>query len=432
MYPRSPALLAAFYHRQLQQDLIPFWDKAWDSEVGGVFTCFCNDGSRLLSTDKYVWSQGRFLWLLSHRMAMVDHGLLDGPRDALLEQARLTCGFLLQHALLDPPAAGCAFLLSREGEKKESIPGKGFHTSFYADCFVILGLAEYARVTGLSAPLEHAFALYRRTIADIEAGCVVSEPYPIPPRCISQSVPMILCDVSYGLAQACVALSDQRQMESLAESLGFARTILSVHYDQEQGLLHEIVPLDERDMDTLVARHVNPGHAIESMWFCGRTVAAAEAAGLLSAQEMEELGFRAARVVERSIAIGWDPEYGGLLRFCDREGGSPQGRLLDCPYERQLVDTWDAKLWWVHSEALYSTLFYYSSTGDSRFWNIHQLVADYIFSTFPNTDRQIGEWVQIRDRQGLPIERVMALPVKDPYHIMRDFLLILELLCTDR
>ena len=331
---------------------MPFWDKAWDSELGGVYTCFSNDGSQLLGTDKYVWSQGRFLWLLSHRVAMVDQGLLAGARDALLEQARLTCGFLLQHAFLEPPECGCAFLLSREGEKKESIPGKGFHTSFYVDCFVILGLAEYARVTGLTVPLEHAFALYQRTMTDIEAGRVVSEPYPIPPGFVSQSVPMILCDVSYGLAQACAAFSDQRQMRLLTESLNFARTILTTHYDQERGFLREIVPLDGNDMDTLVARHVNPGHAIESMWFCGRAVQAAEVAGLLPAQEARELIHRAALVVERNIAIAWDAVYGGLLRFCDREGGPPRGRLLDCPYERQLVDTWDAKLWWVHSEAL--------------------------------------------------------------------------------
>jgi mannose/cellobiose epimerase-like protein (N-acyl-D-glucosamine 2-epimerase family) len=46
MYPQSPASLTAFYRGQLEKDIVMFWDKAWDSELGGVYTCFCNDGSR--------------------------------------------------------------------------------------------------------------------------------------------------------------------------------------------------------------------------------------------------------------------------------------------------------------------------------------------------------------------------------------------------
>ena len=53
------------------------------------------------------------------------------------------------------------------------------------------------------------------------------------------------------------------------------------------------------------------------------------------------------------------------------------------------------------------------------------MAFDYSFSTFPSTNN--GEWVQIRDRKGEPIDKVVALPVKDPFHIMRDFLKIIKL-----
>jgi hypothetical protein len=46
----------------------------------------------------------------------------------------------------------------------------------------------------------------------------------------------------------------------------------------------------------------------------------------------------------------------------------------------------------------------------------------------PHPDGEVGEWIQIRDRQSMPVETVVALPVKDPYHILRNVLLILELL----
>ena len=38
------------------------------------------------------------------------------------------------------------------------------------------------------------------------------------------------------------------------------------------------------------------------------------------------------------------------------------------------------------------------------------------------------EWIQIRTREGYPQEKVVALPVKDPYHIIRNVILIIELL----
>jgi len=53
---------------------------------------------------------------------------------------------------------------------------------------------------------------------------------------------------------------------------------------------------------------------------------------------------------------------------------------------------------------------------------------EYVFRTFPNPDKAIGEWIQIRDRQGRPVEKTVALPVKDPFHILRNVLLIIELL----
>ena len=98
------------------------------------------------------------------------------------------------------------------------------------------------------------------------------------------------------------------------------------------------------------------------------------------------------------------------------------------PYEELILDTWDLKLWWPHSEALYSTLLAYRLTGDDQLYSLFHQVHEYVFQTFPNPDSQIGEWIQIRDRQGLPLEKFVALPVKDPYHVLQDVLLIVELL----
>ena len=55
-----------FYLSQLYEKILPFWEKyAPDREYGGYFTCFSGNGGQLVSRDKYIWSQGRMLWVLS-------------------------------------------------------------------------------------------------------------------------------------------------------------------------------------------------------------------------------------------------------------------------------------------------------------------------------------------------------------------------------
>ena len=84
------------------------------------------------------------------------------------------------------------------------------------------------------------------------------------------------------------------------------------------------------------------------------------------------------------------------------------------------------KLWWPHSEILYTCLLLYKLTGDEKFNKIYTQSFDYIFKTFPNTE--LGEWIQIRTRDGKQADKLVALPVKDPFHILRNFIKITELL----
>ncbi|HCG36575.1 MAG TPA: hypothetical protein DER23_09570, partial [Clostridiales bacterium] len=79
-------------------------------------------------------------------------------------------------------------------------------------------------------------------------------------------------------------------------------------------------------------------------------------------------------------------------------------------------------------EALHITLLCFVRSGDDSFLTWHDQVFEYTFSIFPNPDREVREWIQIRDRKGKPQNKVVALPVKDPYHIVRNIIFIIELL----
>ena len=407
------------YKALIEDDLMRFWERAFDTEHGGIYTCFSNDGSKLLSTDKYVWSQGRMLWILSRLCEMHDRGMLCLPREEYARQAAKTRDFILNYSLLPEEGGVCAYLLEADGTKKESIPGKGYYTSYFVDCFVIMGLMEYARVFRDEKTAEAALAIYKGMMSYLDRGEIRSEPYPVKKGFRPHSKSMILCNVCGVSRDALKALEHPRAAEFEKLAFDYMQEVVFGMYNPENGLIKEMIcdATDEYD-DTVLARHAAPGHGNEDMWFC------MEAAG-----EDEKSLAQIYRIVKASMAVGWDKEYGGVFRFCDKDGGAPKGRRIGDPYENLVIDTWDTKLWWVHAECLYTTLRCYAQTGDPEFAEWYQKLDEYVFSHFPNPNREIGEWIQILDRRGRPLNKVVALPVKDPYHILRDVMLIVELLC---
>jgi N-acylglucosamine 2-epimerase len=412
----TAAGLAAFYRSHLQDALLPFWARAVDHANGGVYTSFDNSGRVLLNRNKYTWSQGRYIWLMAHLSELCGKGLVEGDPLEYRERADRTVAFLRSHVFLE--SGNCAFLLSETGEKLESIPGAGFDTSVYADCFFAIGLCEHARVFGSATSLELASSLYASIRRRLSTGEVRSEPYAILPGYKAHGFPMIMLHLSEQLAAAMKAQGDPRFDSIVGDCAAYLSDIMDNFLLKDAGIVAEILA-PESARGTILERHVNPGHTIECMWF------AARAAGLTGLRDYIEV---TARVTAQSFALGWDKEHGGLFHYVDRDGGMPKGSVSGDAFEASISATWDMKLWWPHSEALYSSLLAYSSQRDQRFLDIYRSLHRYTFSVFPNADKSVGEWIQIRNRKGVPEEKVVALPVKDPYHIMRNVMLIIELL----
>lgn len=237
---------------------------------------------------------------------------------------------------------------------------------------------------------------------------------------MAHGVPMILENVAaeMHLAAACLAPEDAAgYREDLAR---FTSKVLDVFTD-ENCLVREVMHADGTFLDALLGRHINPGHTIEDVWFM------LDSAAITGETWRREKIFR---VAKKALETGWDGPFGGILHFAGLKGGKPAGSNAGCedePMSAQLAG-WDHKLWWVHSEALYSSLRCFLESGDPDFLDWHDRVFAYVYDTFPQTDPEIREWIQIRDRAGAPIEKVVALPVKDPYHVIRNLILIIELL----
>jgi N-acylglucosamine 2-epimerase len=400
----APATAYGTYRRHLADDVLAWWAGHGPDEThGGVLTCWDNAGTRLVSTDKYTWSQGRWAWLAARVAMAAERGLLDVEAARYREQAVRTARFVRDHALL--PDGTTAFVTTRAGEPFAPTPGGGLHTSVFADLFAALGFAGVAQLCPDGEWGGHAEDILLRSAAAIGSGRFRSDPYPVPAGHRSFGLPMILVGVgeqvyrATGSAAAAAVVRDA------------ARQIEEVHLDGDDGDdIAEMPACADIARDGLLARHRTPGHVLEAAWFLHHARDILDDSALARPD-------RLTRIAVHALELGWDDAHGGLLRYVDREGGAPTGTATADPYEALVVDTWDTKLWWPHAEALYAAALLAPQ------WRTR--LHDYVFATFPEGPGR--EWTQIRNRDGTPLEKTVALPVKDPFHIARALLMLVEL-----
>jgi N-acylglucosamine 2-epimerase len=176
-----------------------------------------------------------------------------------------------------------------------------------------------------------------------------------------------------------------------------------VFLDSESGLIHEHVQPDGGRSDSFDGRLLNPGHAIEAMWFLMQTA---------EQRDDRELIERAAEVMLNTLEFGWDEEYGGLFYFMDAKGRPPQ----------QLE--WDQKLWWVHLEALVALAMGFRLTGKKELWEWYKKLHDYSWDHFP--DPEHGEWFGYLNRRGEVLLTLKGGKWKGCFHVPRAMLMCWE------
>jgi len=374
------------YRELLLERIVPFWFRyGIDWEHGGVLSCLNEDGS-LAGEDKFIWSQARSVWTFSALYNRIER------RAEFLRAAENSIRFLLEHGR--DSQGRWVYSTDRKGNVIEG------PTSIYADCFVVYGFSEYYRATRdekvLAVALETLERIRRRVD---EPDFQETAPYPLPVGWRNHGIPMILTEVTNELAQT---VGDPR-LEVLAD--GYARRVMNHFLRPERGVILEFLTRDYNHLPPPAGTFVMPGHAIESMWFVMHLARRRGDASTIH---------RAAEAMRWHLERGWDKEFGGLFLGLDLEGREPY-----LPHA-------DKKLWWPHTEALYGTLLAHELTGEPWCLDWYDRVADWAWGHFPVLET--GEWTQRLTREGHPTAEVVALPVKDPFHLPRAAILILQLL----
>ena len=409
-----------FFKKELKENLLFFWmPRCIDEKYGGYLNCFTNDGTRLVSRDKYTWSQGRFLWTFSKLATMESDIFTDEERAEFLAYAKNGRDFLLKHTLVADGDYRCVFLMNDDGTPKGLEGHEGYDLSISADCFVVMGFAAYAAATGDEEAREFARALGESVWDRYMSGNFRSLPYPVSPRYVSHARPMILTNMLCELYKAYRGTEYEKELKG---KLALCHKETFEVFCDEASLVHEFKYAEGDFPRDIFGQHINPGHTLEDMWF------QSEAADILGDDTYRE---KIASIAKATFSHGWDEEFGGIYHFIACDGLETKygvGKAKDEPQLALVLDDWGSKLWWVHSEAMYTTLLLHFATGDGELLSMFERVFEYTYKTFPNPDRDVREWIQIRTREGAPQEKVVALPVKDPYHIIRNVVLITELL----
>ncbi|MBC8160697.1 MAG: AGE family epimerase/isomerase [Roseiflexaceae bacterium] len=346
------------YQRDLVERVIPFWlQHSLDRVHGGYFTCLARDG-RVYDPRKYVWLQGRAVWMFSRLYNELE------PRQEFLDAATLGVEFLRRHAR---DAQGRVyFSLSQDGTPH------AFQRKPYAAVFYQMGLFEYARASGDQGCLDESVDVFWRIVEWIRHPELLDRPLLAGQTPMSNLANLLVVGMmAFDLAQH---FADPRYREVVRETIaGVAR-----HYDAERRIFREHVALDGRDLMALPeGRLFNPGHSIETAWIMLHLLT------LFPNAAHTRLALDA---LAGSLELGWDEQFGGILYFIDLAGYPTL----------QLEAT--MKLWWPHAEAIYALVLAATLTGEQRWVDWLERVDAYAYAHF--VDPQYGEWFGYCNRQG--------------------------------
>jgi len=380
------ASLLPVYRDGLLRDCLPFWlEHCVDREHGGFMMAVDRDGSRL-DTDKGMWQQARFSWLLGELYNEVE------PRDEWLALCKHGLDFMTRHGF-DPADGRMWFHVTRDGR-----PIRKRRYAF-TESFAAIAYGEYAKATGDYEAAETARRTFRRFVD-----------HTLSPTGVEPKFTDVRPTKGLGFPMICIATAQE-----LRDSIGLPEadewidrsieTIARDHVKPDLECVMETVGPKGELLDHFDGRTLNPGHTIEGAWFILRE---GERRG---DSRLVELG---CRMLDWMWARGWDEEHGGILYFTDLHGHPVQ-------------EYWhDMKFWWPQCEAIVATLLAHRITGDEKYAEWHRRIHDWTHERFP--DPEHGEWFGYLHRDGRISVPLKGNLWKGPFHVPRMQLVCWQLL----
>lgn len=375
------------------EDIMPFWDKrCLDRECGGYITCFDREGN-ITDTNKYIWFQGRQLYTYSLLYNRIEN------RNFWLELAKAGYDFLIHHAYAGNGRWN--FELTREGRV---ITGTN---SIYSDYHVAQGLAEYLLATGCTD--EHGMRILEETFSSIERNTMDPEFKDIfentwSPSLIWHDMHLTALNTAFITGQTL-----GRERVRAFEDYCLDKILKWFLRDKEMLVFEAVTRENKLDMSP-VGFFINPGHSLESMWFClemGRI------------HENPAVEKRALQGVDWTYRVGWDSVYGGIFSYLDAAGRTPE----PFDWHKETNTAWDDKIWWVNCESLCCFALSYAASLDTKYLAMFEKQYDFCMKYF--YDQKYGEWYERLYRDGSVKVADKGTKWKCAYHLVRSLVQII-------
>jgi len=374
------------YSDELFQKVIPFWmNHSKDEEYGGYFTCLSRDG-QVYDTDKFIWLQAREVWQFAKLYNTVE------PKKEWLDMAKHGADFLQKHGKDED--GNWYFSLNQKGQPLVQ------PYNIFSDCFATMAFGQLYKATGNESYATIAKDTFYSIIKrQNNPKGSYNKIVPGTRELKNFALPMILSNLAMEIE---TLLPKDFINETLDKVI---HEVMEVFYLEDQGLILENVNPDGQFVDCFEGRLLNPGHAIESMWFM---------MDLGEKLKQPELIEKAVKITLDTLEYGWDIEHGGIFYFMDLKG-HPMQQL-----------EWDQKLWWVHLETLVALLKGYQHTDNVACWEWFEKVHDYAFKHF--SDPEYGEWFGYLNRRGEVLLPLKGGKWKGCFHVPRGLMIALQTL----
>uniref|UniRef100_F4CEK3 N-acylglucosamine 2-epimerase n=1 Tax=Sphingobacterium sp. (strain 21) TaxID=743722 RepID=F4CEK3_SPHS2 len=370
--------LARLYKTELLENVIPFWlEYSQDKQYGGYFTCLDRNGD-VYDTDKFIWLQARQVWTFSMLYEQVE------SKAAWLDCAIQGAEFLRKFG--HDGNYNWYFSLDRTGSPLVQ-PYNIFSYTFAAMAF-----GRLHKITGNETYAQIAKETFKMILSGTDNPKGKWSKAVKGTRDLKNfALPMILCNLALEIEH----LLDPSDLQEIIDTC--IEEVMHVFLRPElNGLIVENVTFDGALSDSFDGRLLNPGHAIEAMWFI------MDLGARLNRQDLIE---KAVATTLTMVDYGWDKAYGGIYYFMDRLGRPPQ----------QLE--WDQKLWWVHIETLISLIkgHYLTNSAACKEW--FEKIHHYTWEHFK--DHNAPEWFGYLNRRGEVLLPLKGGKWKGCFHLPR-------------
>jgi len=390
------------YRQRLFDRYLPFWDKgAYDDEIGGVM-CSLNDDGSIADGEKFIWFQGRGLWVYASLYNNF------GKEQRYLERAQKMREFLVKYMYA---GNGTWYeRLNRDGSVKE-----GVSKSLYGWFFIANGLQELYKATGNEEDLnlvnETIEALLKAYNNPDFGGVSNLGGYPKDMSftgCRAQGIHMCFLRL---LTQLLSHVKNPG-LEKLQEEQ--VNLIMTKFYNPEYGITNEYLRHDYSRIPGY-EDYMLVGHSIEVQW-----MVMFEAIRTKNRKLFDE----SKNLIHRYLEIGWDYIFDGL--------GATHFYVFDGP-DRTREKLYGVKEGWAHHEILIALMHVVEFTGEQWAKDWYDKAHEYIVEKF---DTECGVWKQSLNRFGGEVDHSLKIRSrwhpkrKDNFHQPR--MMMLNLLSLDR